>query len=233
MASYFTIIIPWQDRGEEDRRKAFDFAVDYYAMLGCEVVIGDDGHEGPLNRSKLRNAGAAKAKGSVFVFIDADTLVPFDQINQAVRQVGLSGSAVLPYNIGCTYLDQARTETLYQAGPRADWRRLGIDETTNWSYIGADGEIPEDLLVGPAIAVSRTAFARLNGFHEGFVGWGEEERDFLFRMSRSYRRGGRPRRHAGALPQHIQPRPPARLPAGHSGADALPEQPASVPPAPG
>ena len=153
--------------------------------MGCEVIIGNDGHEGPLNRSKLRNAGAAKAKGTVLAFVDADTLIPFGQIVAAVKRAWETGRAVLPYNVGCTYLNQDRTERLYSGGPASNWRHLGIDETANWSYIGNDGEIPEDLLVGPACVVTRAAYLRVGGFHEGFVGWGEEERDFLYRLSRT------------------------------------------------
>lgn len=216
MASSLSIVIPWQDRGEEDRRRAFEYTVAYYKMMGIEVVIGEDGHSGPLNRSKLRNAGAHRASGHVLAFIDADTLIPFQQIYDAAKVAQETGRVVLPYNIGCTYLTADQTERFYQAGPMVDWAQLGVDPMTNWSYIGPDGQIPEDLLVGPACVTTRASYIRVGGFHEGFVGWGEEERDFLYRTSRLF---GVDAVHGGSLGLYHRTSNPEHQPAYRQGTE--------------
>jgi hypothetical protein len=42
-----------------------------------------------------------------------------------------------------------------------------------------DGSIRFDWLVGPAFIVPLEVFDKLDGFDEGYIGWGEEEKDFL------------------------------------------------------
>ena len=170
-----SIIIPWQDRGDPDRRRVFAFVRDYYASLGIgEVVIGTYPRDDePLNRSRLRNAGAAAATGDVLFFIDGDVLVPGEQIQAAAALCHRPGF-VLPFNRFVTQTDRQDVEQILDG---ADWRPF----IQPWMTYPRPTKM--EWHVAPTYVVSRATFAALGGFDEDYIGWGEEEKDLLFRAA--------------------------------------------------
>lgn len=174
-----SIVIPWQDRGDERRRLIFEYVLAYYQSTEFEVVVGtyplDDQ---PLNRSRLRNEGAKKASGDVLFFVDADTLVPLDQVTEACNQANQQHGVVLPHDL---FRTQATAEQVEQVLGGADWEQfLDLSRTPY-----RDSEpLSKDWHVGPTYAVRRDVFFDLGGFDEEFVGWGEEEKDFLLRATK-------------------------------------------------
>ena len=174
-----SIIIPWLDRGDPERARIAEFVIDYYWGLDIgEVVIGrydDDG--GPLNRSRLRNEGAKKATGDVLFFVDADILLPGEQVREAVRLAAEAPGAVLPCDI---FLTDARDNEVDEILGGADFREYINLERPTW-YSSGQAEIPDEWHVGSSYAIRREDFWRLDGFDENFAGWGEEDKDFLVR----------------------------------------------------
>lgn len=172
-----SIIIPWQDRGEGSRSPVFEYVRKYYESLDIgEVVIGTYPATGELlNRSRLRNEGAKAAKGDILFFVDADTLVPKDQILEACDRARQPG-AVLPHDLFRTNVGDA---TIDQIIEQDEWEQY-IDHKRP-HYLSA-GPLSDDWHVGPTFVVSRETWDAVGGFDEGFVGWGEEEKDFLVRV---------------------------------------------------
>jgi glycosyltransferase involved in cell wall biosynthesis len=172
-----SIIIPWMDRGDPVRAAVFEYVRAYYESLSVgEVVVGTYPDDGALlNRSRLRNEGANTAKGDVFFFCDADILVPRDQILMACSQSAYGG-VTFPYSLFRTNCDP---DTVDQVLRGENWEQF-VDLTLP-PYLKDQEPLPEEWHVGPAFAISRREFFRLDGFDEGFVGWGEEDKDFLIR----------------------------------------------------
>jgi len=172
-----SIIIPWQDRGDPDRRACAEWIIEHFIAMDIgEVVIGtypvDDQ---PLNRSRLRNEGATIASSNMFLFCDADCIITKRNAIAACELAVDGAGAVLPFDTWPTYLTVAQDHAI---------REAGVDP---WSFTGGgnsyyvDGAIPYEWSVGPSYAITREAFYGLNGFDEGYSGWGEEEKDFLCR----------------------------------------------------
>jgi predicted glycosyltransferase involved in capsule biosynthesis len=110
---------------------------------------------------------ATLAKGDVFVFVDADTYVPFAQIKDGVEVARHFGWS-LPY------------ETYYSLTAESTERFLNNDDKSldfEFEFPGPD-PIDRPPAVGGCIIVTRDAFETVNGYDDGFVGWGFEDRAF-------------------------------------------------------
>jgi glycosyltransferase involved in cell wall biosynthesis len=179
-----SIVIPWLDRGDAERRRVAEYVIDYYRETEIgEVVIGsydDDG--GPLNRSRLRNEGAKRASNDILFFADADVLVPRAQLEAAVFLAKREQGAVLAHDL---FRTEATAEDIEKvlSGEQMFEDFLDKDRPSYWQN---EGPLPDDWHVGPAYAIRRDAFFEVGGFDEGFVGWGEEEKDFLLRVSKRF-----------------------------------------------
>jgi glycosyltransferase involved in cell wall biosynthesis len=174
-----SIIIPWQDRGDRERRRCADYVIGYYQRLGIgEVVVGTyPAERGPLNRSRLRNEGARMASGDILFFCDADTLVPKAQVQAACQAAASEPGAVLPFDKWRDYATPEATEALLSDEETDPTRHIGGERASYY----VDGVIPEDWCVGPSFAIRATDFRMLDGFDEEYVGFGAEEQDFLWR----------------------------------------------------
>ena len=172
-----SIVIPWQDRGNEHRRKAAEYVINYYQSMNiAEVVIGTYpvGDDLMLNRSRLRNNGARIATGDVLVFIDADILFTPRQVLEAAAQAAEKPGAVLLSDHFWQVFTEQESAAIY-AG--ADFQQF---LTPKASYY-VDNFVPLDWLVAPAFAISKESFNQIGGWDESFQGWGEEDREILWR----------------------------------------------------
>jgi len=126
-------------------------------------VVGEPVH----NVARVRNAGAATARGEVLVFVDADTVVPHDflnRVNEAITEpLCLGGSANVVHRVKsgvlCAYL----------------WA---------WRWIG----FKLGMAQGAAQFCLASAFRVLNGYDESqFMG---EDVDFYWRLRQLSARSG-------------------------------------------
>src|SRR5512139_2601403 len=98
---YVAIVIPWRDKGDAARADNFDIVYSYLRDLALgPVIVAGDGRSGmaPFNRSAAYNHGASSLDADVYVFIEADLLVPADQLFAAVRQASELPGLVVPFS---------------------------------------------------------------------------------------------------------------------------------------
>src|SRR3954465_15985415 len=97
------IVIPFRDRGNDPLRPANLRRVSEH-WDGCDVPVwlSDDGRVGDaqFNRSQAYNRGARFVDADVVVFAEADMLVSYSQIRQAVAMAAAAqglGGPLIPY----------------------------------------------------------------------------------------------------------------------------------------
>lgn len=117
----------------------------------------------PYCRAWAFNVGAHHARGSVLVLHDNDMLVPADyaaRIIQHVRQ----GYEALNLKRFIFYLSKAHSWDVF----------AGTATLTGQ----APETIVQNLEAGGSVVITRTAYERIGGMDEAFVGWGGEDNEF-------------------------------------------------------
>jgi hypothetical protein len=129
----------------------------YLADLGYPIWLGD--REGPWSRGAAINAGARQAGDwDVMVIADADTVPEVEPVRKAVEMVRETNGAIRPHDT-LWMMNPVETIKFVAGGPGNVTRR------------------PKSLinLGGGLLVVSRTAWERVGGYDETFVGWGHED----------------------------------------------------------
>jgi hypothetical protein len=94
------IIIPFRDRGTDPLRKEnLDRCLDWWARFGCPVIVAGDGREGDaqFNRSAAYNLGTARTDADMLVYVESDTLIPYEQIDKAIEMATKRPGMVVPF----------------------------------------------------------------------------------------------------------------------------------------
>jgi hypothetical protein len=136
------------------RQAAWDACCRHWEANGWSVVGASR-----WSRASSRNAAAACLAGDVLVFADADTVVPVEQLEEAVEKARLADDFVLAYT--------TLYRTLRNHPPLAQLLRR------------PSGYRTRDVSNG-VVAVSRGLWEEVGGFDERFEAWGGEDRAFLF-----------------------------------------------------
>jgi glycosyltransferase involved in cell wall biosynthesis len=148
-----------------------------------EVVVFDNGDEPLFSRSGSRNKAAAKARGDILVFLDADSYVSPTQVMSAISASRITGWC-FPY------------DTYYALTPGGTQRFIDGDYPFNEADVWAvfpDPLKPEErpASVGGCVTVHREAFETVGGYDERFIGWSFEDRSFAYSLEAFY--GATPR----------------------------------------
>jgi glycosyltransferase involved in cell wall biosynthesis len=158
------VLIPYRgDNGYRDR--LWGYLRDYYwsTLPGYQPWL-EEGPEGPFNRSAAINAAAYEAGNwDVAVIADADTWVPPEQLDEAVRLARRTGRLVSALT-SVIELSQDYTESLLTGSP-------GTLSTERVRTLDIETE-------SSMIVVPRVLWERIGGFDEKFVGWGGEDNAF-------------------------------------------------------
>lgn len=94
-----SVVIAWRDSGNANRQANLAAVLDHLTQTGLPIVLADDGKtEGPFNRSAAYNHGMRLAPAEVFVFHEADMLVPFPQLEAAVELAREGLGLVVPFD---------------------------------------------------------------------------------------------------------------------------------------
>ncbi len=156
-----------------------------------EVIVVDDGSAAPVtvgarpfpvtvvrvdgagNRSAARNAGAAAASGQFLAFVDADQELPSHWAEEHLAwHRERPGKLVAGYR---RHVDQATSR----------WRpEVRTRVTSVYSENSSRIASAWYLAFSCNITVAADAFASVDGFDEGYAGWGFEDSDFGYRLHR-------------------------------------------------
>ena len=179
---------------------------------GLEVIVSDDGstdgtasvvaafaahaafpvrfttrpHDG-FRLAQVRNAAARLARGRYLLFLDGDCLLPPHHVAAHVAR-RRHGTALLGY---CARLPRGTSELLVPENlphadvaslvPVSEQRALARRHGKAWWH-AALRHPTKPRLAGGDFGVWRHDFARVNGFDERFVGWGQEDDDLGLRL---------------------------------------------------
>ena len=143
--------------------------------------------------ARVRNLGAATAKGNYLVFLDGDCVVETDFVRQHryLAEAGcfVNGSRVL--------LSERLTRAVLSDSTRVHGRALAFWLGQRWrgnaSKLTGLLRLPNWLRRTRAdfvwkrirscnMGVWRADYTAINGFDESFVGWGHEDADFVLRL---------------------------------------------------
>jgi predicted glycosyltransferase involved in capsule biosynthesis len=149
------IVIPWRSSGDWWRDRSFEYVLEH--MQKYNPIIADDGTK-PFSRSGSKNLGAKQCTDDVVLFLDADTVVPHEQIDAAI-ELARQGYMVHPFSE-------------YHSIPSNYSRQIFINEQkpspkiSNWSI---------DWATGGAIAMPKDFFFSIGAYDEGYIDWGFED----------------------------------------------------------
>lgn len=146
------IIVPWRPAGCEHRQAAFDYIRQH--MRGYTLLIADDNSE-PFSRAGSKNLGASMSAQDVLFFLDADMLVPHEQIDAAIELARTAGLVVAFDRY--IYINKEITKLVL---------------TDNIELFNVPAQYTASFPVGGAVAVRRDLFP---GYDTDFIGWGMED----------------------------------------------------------
>jgi Glycosyltransferase like family 2 len=134
-----------------------------------EIRIGSN--MGDFNRSASRNVLVGISNADVFVFVDADSYVIKDQIEEGCESA-LEHGWCLPYS---------HYYSLTESGSRKFManEKIGHGDDFEFIFPTTDHPIPA---VGGCVIVRRDVFETVAGYDERFIGWGEEDRAFVLAL---------------------------------------------------
>lgn len=156
------ILVPRRpDRGPRDR--VWQFIKPHWELIG--PVFEGEHLDGPFNRSAAVNA-ASKAAGDweVAIIIDSDVIVDAAQVREAVQSVRRRGLHVLAYKTR-VHIGESTTE------------RIIAGRTVNWNQ-GREMVLRDSC--SSANVIRRDLWDAVDGFDEGFIGWGWEDVAFRY-----------------------------------------------------
>lgn len=145
-----------------DRIKAFQETYKYYTDFGYNVFIGDSD---PFSRSSARNGSVPDLDSDILVFLDADIIVPYQQLQDAITTAFKKQVLVLAYT-DLFVLDKEQTSFYY-----------------NHKYFCNKWKQTYNNQISGAFAVPKSLWVLSGGYDERFKGWGGEDRAFYHTCS--------------------------------------------------
>ena len=166
-----------------------DLVSDYAARVPFPVHLTTEPHDG-FRLARVRNRGAALARGATLLFLDGDSILPRDHVavHLARRRAGVAriGDVVRLPESACRDLDPGSLARFdpHRVAPAAERARIGRRHRRSvWQNLLRHPTKPR--LAGGNFAVWRDDYRRVNGSDERFRGWGQEDDDLGLRLRAS------------------------------------------------
>lgn len=155
MTEPVTVVIPWRDRGDPTRQANLARVLDHLSETGWPLILADDGGVGdePFNRQRAYNWGRTNFPSDVYVWHEADMLVPLDQLADAVALADRRLGVVIPF-LQYRYHEQEASRlmlsgtdpaTLTPAWTMEDGKSIGAVNVTSEATMRAVGQWDERL----------------------------------------------------------------------------------------
>ncbi|MHB8156206.1 MAG: glycosyltransferase family 2 protein [Desulfocucumaceae bacterium] len=156
-----------------------------------QVIVVDDGSEdgccrflsggsypwvellstGGLGSARARNAGAAMARGDIFIFCDAHIFVEDNWIDRLVEPL-------LDGRLEATCPGIAPHNRPFDVAGGFTW-----DDSLKFTWLPKPPKLsPSPLLPGGCLAISAKAFFDVGGFDRGFIVWGREDEEISLKL---------------------------------------------------
>lgn len=159
-------IVPWRDRGDPARKRNLEAVAAHLdrSRLGRVWISGDGGvGPAPFNRSRAYNRGVAACPAAeVYVFCEADLLVPAAQLRAGIKLAVQQPGLVIPFS-EYRYLSEKSTVAVCSG--------LTDPFTCTPQRVMADGRS-----VGACNIVSASTMLAVGSWDEQFCGWGYDDR---------------------------------------------------------
>lgn len=157
------ICMPWRDSGDERRRRAYKWCMEWWTRYGFQVVVGQG-----QSRAQMCNDAAEQAQllgAKVLVFADADTWAPASQVLAAAEAArkNVLVHAFESYN----RMDTGTTQAMLR-------RQQSSLDVQALSRRGK----PSTVHVSGLSAISVELWNQVGGFDERFMKWGFEDQAF-------------------------------------------------------
>lgn len=174
-----SLLVPFRD-DNEDRGRVLDWLTTYWLryLPSAEVVLGyDDGL--PFSKSRAVNDAAKRARGRVFVILDADAYLRPSAIQDCADAIDEALAAgkrkwFMPYS-HFYRIAQWETLCLLQTDPMAPYA-VSSPPPQDWLEVGANGNSTKAHQFGALIQVMpREAFEMVGGMDPRMAGWGSED----------------------------------------------------------
>lgn len=183
-----SLLVPFKPDNEE-RRKVWAWLSEYWKheLPEAEIVIGTD-HELPFSKTTAVNRAARKARGDIFVILDADTYIPGHVIRDAVariRKARRKGHHLwfIPYR-RVYRLTELATHKVLRSDPAHPYRFPS--PPCDFDVEGTEGSAFGHRFGALIQIVPREAFELLGGMDERFRGWGGEDIAFVRALDTLY-----------------------------------------------
>jgi predicted glycosyltransferase involved in capsule biosynthesis len=164
-----SFLVPFKSDGSY-REKNWEWLRRRYEILfpEAEICIGDADSK-PYSRAKAINSAARKAKGSIFVIVDADILFNYSHIAISIMLLE-SYTWVIPYTKMYKLTEEQSNEIL---------NKDFLIDISQKEFTGCEC-LPKHIAGGICV-IPRKHFEAVYGFDEQFSGWGGE--DDAFRLA--------------------------------------------------
>lgn len=167
--SKYPVLIPFKtDNGR--REELYRFCKEIWEQYGCEVITGTN-ESTPFIKSKAINSVLDKVKTDVFIFADADSYVPQDQLEQAIDLCKKTKRMVIPFMQLKEYTKKVTDEALRTRvipAPNAPVEKI----RTQW--YGVESSV---------LVIPTEFIKKYGGWDERFYGWGGDDNAFAKKMA--------------------------------------------------
>lgn len=178
-----SLLIPYRDDGEQ-RARVWHWLQRYWAChfsWDAEIVVGR--YNGvPFSKAAAVNEAARRARGKIFVVLDADCYIDYRVVREVVNRILVAQQEqkklwFVPYR-RLYRINQEGTQAVLDSDPHRNWwfpsppPSKWIENPQQDSHYGHQWAAL--ILILPA-----EAFWCVGGFDEKFAGWGGEDSSFM------------------------------------------------------
>lgn len=158
---HVAFIIPFRDKGDPRRKANLETVLAHLDTLNLGTVhITGDGKDGPFNRCAAYNAGRAAHPADVYVWHEADMIVPKGQLSAGIRHATTNPGLIVPF----THYQYLSPEDTDKVNAGADV----TDFTPEWA-------MPDGASIGAVGITSETTMQAVGQWDETFSGWGFDD----------------------------------------------------------
>ncbi len=193
-----SLLVPFRADGAR-RQETWDWLKRYWAheLPGAKIIMGDSG-DVPFSKTTSVNQAARKARGDIFVILDADCYIPGSVILDCAKQIRQARKYkhplwFMPYRHFYRLTDDVSHEVLNSDPKNSLWdfnaeisHAISGDPHTEPTISSAIPDVKGNWYGALIQIMPREAFFKAGMMDERFAGWGGEDVSFLHAVDTLY-----------------------------------------------